>query len=85
VGETGCLTHDDPDARAAVASRAELLDLAVVEAGGGRATILDEDLGEVTTGAQRRAEDALDHGRVEHDASFLPAGGFSQANCGCVS
>src|SRR3712207_1452544 len=52
VGEAGGLADDDPDARAAIAARRELLDPAVVEGGGRAAAVLDEHLGEVAPRAE---------------------------------
>ena len=60
---------DDPDAGAAVAARRELLDLAVVEQRRRRALVLDEHLGELAAGAERRRQGPLDHGFFEHAAS----------------
>ncbi len=66
VGESGRLADDDADAGAPVASGAQLLDPAVVEPGRRGPPVLDEDLGEVAARAQRRAENALNYGGVEH-------------------
>ena len=65
VGVAGGLAHDDPDPGAAVASRRQLLDPAVVEHGGGRLAVLDEHLGEVAPAAERGAEHALDDGGLD--------------------
>ena len=56
VGEAGGVARDDADAGAAVAAAGDLLDPAVVEAGRRRALVLDEHLGELAAGAQRRRQ-----------------------------
>ena len=66
VGETRRLADDDADAGAPVASGAQLFDSAVVEPGRRGPPVLDEDLREVTAGAQRGAENALNYGGIEH-------------------
>ena len=85
VGEAGGVADDDPDAGAAVAPGGQLLDLAVVEPGGRRPPVLDEDLGEVAASAQCGPENALDDRGVEHRGPFTAGGGFSQAYCDCIS
>lgn len=57
VGEPGGLAGDDADARAAVATGGELLDLAVVETDAGAAPVGGEDLGEVSAGGECGGED----------------------------
>ena len=72
VGETGRLADDHPDAGAPVAARRQVLDPAVVEAGGRAAPVLGEHLGELAAGAQGDAQDRLDHRFV--DQRSLPLG-----------
>ncbi len=62
----GGLTDDDPHARSAVASGAQLLDLAVVERGRRRTAVLGEHLGEVAAAAERRAQHLLQHRLLDH-------------------
>src|SRR5262249_36894826 len=61
VGEAGGLALDDADAGTAVAPGGQLLDLAVVEAGGGAPLVLGVDLGELAAGAQRAGEHSFEH------------------------
>ena len=58
MGEPGGLTDHHPDAGAAVATRGQLLDPAVVEPGRRTAPVLGEDLGEVAAGSQRAPKTA---------------------------
>ncbi len=75
VRKSGRIAPDDAQPRAPVATRDELLDASLVEAGAGRPPILDEHLREIATTAQRVVERGLqdivfDHGsghvRLEH-------------------
>jgi predicted thioesterase len=70
MGESSGFADDDTDARASVASGAQLLDSAVVEPGRRGPPVLDEDLREVTAGTQCRAENALNCRGIEHRAPF---------------
>ena len=72
VREPGGLADDDPDAGAAVAPGAELLDLAVVEQGRRGPLVLDEHLGELAPGPHGRAEDALRISRLDHGRRSWP-------------
>ena len=72
VGETGGLAPDDPYAGTAVASRGQLLDLALLERRRRRAPVLGEHLGEVASGAEGHAEHALENGFVDHRSPVLP-------------
>ena len=71
VRVAGGLAPHDPDPGAALAARHQLLDLAVVEAGAGRAPVLGEHLGEVAAAAQGRGEGAFEDGGFDH-VTFLP-------------
>src|SRR5690606_1986461 len=66
VGEAGGVAHDHPDPGAPIPAGGEVLDLAVVEHGVGGGSVLHEDLGQVTPGAQGGGEGALDQILVEH-------------------
>jgi fluoroacetyl-CoA thioesterase len=66
VGEAGGLAADDAQPGAAVASRNELLDAAVVEATTRRAAVLDEDLGEVAAASQCLVERVLEKLVIDH-------------------
>ena len=70
MGEAGGVADDDADAGAPVAPGAQLLDSTVVESGRRGPPVLDEDLREVTAGAQCRAENALNYGGIEHRTPF---------------
>ena len=58
VGEAGGLAPHDADSGTTVEARRELLDLAVVETGRGRALVLREHLREVAARLQGHAQDA---------------------------
>jgi fluoroacetyl-CoA thioesterase len=66
VGEAGGLAPHDAQPGAAVASRNELLDAAVVEATTRRAAVLDEDLGEVAAASQCLVERVLEKLVIDH-------------------
>ena len=82
VGVSGGLTDDDTDARAAVASGAQLLDLPVVERGTRRAAILGEHLREVTSVTQRGAEHLLEDGFLDHTNPLV--GVVTVSTCGSL-
>jgi hypothetical protein len=60
VGEPGRFPDHHPDARSSIAPAGQLLDPTVVEYRRGGTPVLDEDLGEFTPCAQRRAQDVLE-------------------------
>jgi hypothetical protein len=67
VGEPGRLAPHDPDPRSTVAPRRQLLHAPVVQAGRRRPPVLNEQLGEVTAGAEGGGQDALDDGFFDLD------------------
>jgi len=76
VGEACRLPDDDPDARASLATRRQVLDLAVVEAGRRHPPILGEHLGEVAACPERSGQHASQHSFIDHEVP-PPAGGRS--------
>src|SRR5205085_1193427 len=73
VRETRGIAGHHPDARAAAATRSQVVDLAGVEARRSRLLVLDEDLGEIAARPQRVAQHALDHRFIDHWYPFRPA------------
>ena len=70
--EAGGLAAHDAQPGAAVASRNELLDAAVVEATTRRTAVLDEDLGEVTAASQCLVKCVLEKLAIDHLAYRKP-------------
>ena len=60
MGEPGRFPAHPPDARSSIAPAGQLLDPTVVKYRRGGTPVLDEDLGEFTPCAQRRAQDVLE-------------------------
>jgi hypothetical protein len=71
MGKARCFADHDSDPGAAVASRAQFLDSALVEHRRGRGAIFDEDFGELTTSTHRFAQNSLQY-------LLLNQGGFHE-------
>ena len=68
MGEPGRFPDHHPDARSSIAPAGQLLDPTVVKYRRGGTPVLDEDLGEFTPGAQRRAQDVLEEAGLKKGA-----------------
>ena len=68
MGEPGRFPAHHPDTRSPVAPAGQLLNPTIVKYRRGGTPVLDEDLGEFTPGAQRRAQDVLEEAGLKKGA-----------------
>ncbi len=82
VGVPRRLADDDANACAAVASGAQLLDLAIVECCTRRSAVFGEHLGEVAAMTQRGTEHLLKDGFLDHTSPLV--GVVTVSTCGSL-
>ena len=70
MGEPGRFPDHHPDTRSPVAPAGQLLNPTIVKYRRGGTPVLDEDLGEFTPGAQRRAQDVLEEAGLKKGGPF---------------
>ena len=68
MGKPGRFPDHHPDASSSIAPAGQLLNTTVVKYRRGGTPVLNEDLGEFTPGAQRRAQDVLEKASLKKGA-----------------